>query len=376
MTSPAPDDPVRAHYERHAYPRYPLFASVPPEDTYALSVADLWPFFRGTSIPAGSRLLVAGCGAFSPYPFAVANPNVPVVALDLSDANLARANRHLRFHGVASRVTLLRGDLLDPVVAPGPFAMIDAWGVLHHLADPAAGWRALASRLAPGGLLRVMVYSDGMRGETEAVRRALRFIGVRDVRSVRRMIKAASSHSRFREVVDEIPDLDRDEELADALLHPRSRTYSIDALLAEATAAGFAPMRFLHAGAMPGTDDEVGRLRTLERQGRETPNFAAFFGLVAERSCFRESETKGEPSIAGNWSIRLNGTLRRAVSPLRLRDVLIPTRFTVPVPPLDRADRAFLRRFVTPVPEITLSLDDLHRAKQYLDALILVAVPA
>jgi SAM-dependent methyltransferase len=39
------------------------------------------------------------------------------------------------------------------------FDRIEAVGVLHHLADPKAGWRILLSLLAPSGTMRVGLYS-------------------------------------------------------------------------------------------------------------------------------------------------------------------------------------------------------------------------
>jgi hypothetical protein len=37
------------------------------------------------------------------------------------------------------------------------------FGVLHHLADPEAGWRVLLSLLAPGGIMRIGLYSEAAR---------------------------------------------------------------------------------------------------------------------------------------------------------------------------------------------------------------------
>ena len=43
-------------------------------------------------------------------------------------------------------------------------------GVLHHLADPVAGWRKLVSMLAPGGHMLVGLYSERSRQDVVAAR--------------------------------------------------------------------------------------------------------------------------------------------------------------------------------------------------------------
>ena len=85
-------DPVQTHYQSYPYPHYPLIASVRRCDTYALNLEALWARFnRSLPPPEAKRILIAGCGTFAPYPWAVANPDVPIIALDLSERSLRRA---------------------------------------------------------------------------------------------------------------------------------------------------------------------------------------------------------------------------------------------------------------------------------------------
>jgi len=81
-----------------------------------------------------------------------------VVHLDQSEPsqNVAQARAEVRGLG---NIRFIRGSLLDVAdIAPGPWDYIDCCGVLHHLEDPDAGLAALASVLAPGGGVGVMVY--------------------------------------------------------------------------------------------------------------------------------------------------------------------------------------------------------------------------
>ncbi|MBZ4194640.1 MAG: class I SAM-dependent methyltransferase, partial [Candidatus Contendobacter sp.] len=104
-------DAVKAHYERHVYPQFPLWASVRTCDVYALNLDALWARFNGERLPQKERkILLAGCGSFSPYPTAVANPEAQIMALDLSEANLRRATLHSWIHGYFN-VNFIRGDI-------------------------------------------------------------------------------------------------------------------------------------------------------------------------------------------------------------------------------------------------------------------------
>jgi SAM-dependent methyltransferase len=56
-----------------------------------------------------------------------------------------------------------QADLLKLGTLGRSFDVIEAMGVLHHLADPFAGWRILLSLLRPGGFMRLGFYSEVAR---------------------------------------------------------------------------------------------------------------------------------------------------------------------------------------------------------------------
>ena len=72
-----------------------------------------------------------------------------------------------------------RGSLLGlPEKGWAPFDYIDCCGVLHHLAEPAAGLAALVSVLAQGGGLGLMLYGElGRTGVYPAQRAIARLAG-------------------------------------------------------------------------------------------------------------------------------------------------------------------------------------------------------
>ena len=142
---------VRAQYEENPYPRWFTFIPPPPR-------------------PRQGSILVAGCGTGKhPVHTALAYPDCEVVAVDLSRASLAYAVRMARRFATRN-LSFHQADILELGSLDRRFDLIEAIGVLHHLADPLAGWRALVGLLAPGGTMRVALYSELARRPLAATR--------------------------------------------------------------------------------------------------------------------------------------------------------------------------------------------------------------
>jgi SAM-dependent methyltransferase len=150
---------VAAMYESNPYPRLVGFHRRVPT-----------PFDQivPTSVPhhGPRRVLVAG-GGTGQHPLQLASglADAEVLSVDLSARSLARTLRLATKHGIAN-LRVLQADLLA-LGDIGRFDWIDCVGVLHHLAEPLAGGRALVERLVPGGLLRLGLYSE--RGRRDVV---------------------------------------------------------------------------------------------------------------------------------------------------------------------------------------------------------------
>jgi SAM-dependent methyltransferase len=357
---------VRQHYEQFPYPHYPLLASVRTCDTYALNLKSLWAAFNGALPPqAAQRILIAGCGSFSPYPFSLANPATEITALDLSGKSLNRARLHCLLHGCFN-VRYQTGDLLNASVAPGPFGLIDAYGVLHHLDDPQAGFRALAARLVSGGFLRVMIYNRYARREEESIRRAFRRLGVQDTARVKALIKRSPQGSRLRSFFDSSMEVHFDAGLADALLHPRVRTYRIDELVELIRSAGLELLKFAHYGALTNVEDEVKRIRQLEQRRESCGNFLIYLG-----------KSPCAPSVTGTEnSLLLNPCLRGIVGLFQAGKVHIPPRLGFENPVLGFRERTFLRSFLKPVALHSLDAKTLKEVAVYKKALFLIECPS
>ncbi|HWP56508.1 MAG TPA: methyltransferase domain-containing protein [Candidatus Acidoferrales bacterium] len=104
-------------------------------------------FFRGKTV------LDAGCGKGRHLLLAARFGARRVVGLDVSDAvEIARRNTDN-----LANVDILQADLCHPPLRRA-FDYIYCIGVLHHLAQPRAGFKALCELLRPGGTISIWVY--------------------------------------------------------------------------------------------------------------------------------------------------------------------------------------------------------------------------
>src|SRR5262249_57044881 len=92
------------------------------------------------------------------------------VAADLSLTRLFYAKRKTREVGL-NHIEYAQADILQLESIARVFDVIEASGVLHHLADPFAGWRLLLSLLRLGGFMRLGLYSKIARQDLVDARR-------------------------------------------------------------------------------------------------------------------------------------------------------------------------------------------------------------
>jgi SAM-dependent methyltransferase len=241
---------VRQQYERWPYPYYPLLAKVQPLTVWQLNASYL-AARAGVADPGPRpRIWIAGCGTFQPHVFATANPTAAILATDLSERSLQLARRRCALR--RQRVEFARVDLSDPASLPdGPFDLIECYGVLMCLPDPAAALRALAARLAPQGVLRLMVYPHFSRRRVFQLQRVAQLLGLHHddpahPRLFRRAIAALPQAHPLRYAFSTYADARNDQGLADAFLHPFDRGFTGLELGALVAQAGLAPGFFFH----------------------------------------------------------------------------------------------------------------------------------
>ena len=92
-----------------------------------------------------------------------------MLAIDLSLSGLAYAKRQTRAIGL-DNIEYAQADILELGSIGRRFDLIEAVGVLHHLAEPFEGWQVLLRLLRPRALMRVCVYSELARAHVKAAR--------------------------------------------------------------------------------------------------------------------------------------------------------------------------------------------------------------
>jgi SAM-dependent methyltransferase len=153
---------VAQQYEANPYPRWSSVA-LPRAGSLTRTLLRFFTDEELAFVGAPFEVLIAGCGTGQQAVRAamVYGSAARVLGLDLSLASLAYGARMAEGFGAAN-LEFLQGDILQLAASArfrGRFRIVECTGVLHHLADPFLGWRALISCLAPGGLMLVGLYS-------------------------------------------------------------------------------------------------------------------------------------------------------------------------------------------------------------------------
>ncbi len=244
--SPADHLPdVRAQYEALPYP-----ARDPKDDRHRLLrtwLEDLpmlnhYCFGGRQSFRQGFRALVAGGGTGDATIFLaeqLRGTDARVVHLDLSETSTRIAQERAKARGL-DNIDWVRDSLLNlPQLDLAPFDYINCSGVLHHLADPDAGLRALLALRKPDGALGVMVYgSIGRTGvyQMQSLLRRVQADGPTDgparIAQARALLEALPARNWFRRGEQDIY-IDHktgDAGLYDLLLHSQDRAYTVDEL--------------------------------------------------------------------------------------------------------------------------------------------------
>jgi 2-polyprenyl-3-methyl-5-hydroxy-6-metoxy-1,4-benzoquinol methylase len=192
---------VRAQYEANPYPRWVRMQSSSAAAPLGQIVKELFPQVELQALSEKPRILVAGCGT-GQNAIATAQrfAGASVLAVDLSLASLAYAKRKTFELGLQS-IEYRQADILSLSGLNDRFDLVECSGVLHHLEDPFAGWRILASLMKPGGFMRVGLYSEAGR---RAVVRARELIAAEGFKPDAEGIRACRAAIRARQAGDEL----------------------------------------------------------------------------------------------------------------------------------------------------------------------------
>lgn len=230
------NDPIREFYTDHPYP--------PPldnldraremwedENVHRAEFHLLWP---NKEYRADFDVLVAGCGTWQAAKFALCHPAARVTAIDVSTTSIQHTEVHKQKYDLTNLETRLV-SIENVAELDQQFDLIVCTGVLHHLADPDAGLRALRAVLKPDGAMYLMLYAPYGRAGIYIIQDYCRRLGLEpsseEVKNLNAMIERLPQHHPLlltlrgdRKPMDPYT-------VTDALLNPRERAYSVPELL-------------------------------------------------------------------------------------------------------------------------------------------------
>jgi len=160
-------------------------------------------------------------------------PSAQVVGIDFS-ATSVRCTEELKRNYNLNNLQVHRLSIEQVKDLGTSFDQIVCTGVLHHLADPDAGLRALREVLKPDGAMHLMVYAPYGRAGIYLLQEFCKRIGIQatdeEIRDLITALHSLPPGHPLETLLREAPDFGEEAGLADALLHPQDRAYSVPQL--------------------------------------------------------------------------------------------------------------------------------------------------
>lgn len=229
------DAEVQKFYERYPYPRPidSLEKYRPHWQDLQRRRADFHLFWPARSYREDHSILIAGCGTSQAAKHAMRWPSAQVTGIDFSATSVRSTEELKRKHNLDHlHVHQLPIDRVGELETS--FDQIVCTGVLHHLPYPDAGLSALRSVLKPDGAMHLMVYAPYGRTGIYMLQEFCRRIGIHaddaGIRDLIAALKALPPAHPLGNLLREAPDFRQEAALADALLHPQDRAYSVPQL--------------------------------------------------------------------------------------------------------------------------------------------------
>jgi SAM-dependent methyltransferase len=223
---------VQSFYERMPYPA-PLTSLdnqlATLKDPERRRIHSLLLFPNGEP---GSRqqILVAGCGTSQAAKVALREPDSRVMAIDISSTSLNHL-RALQQKYKLENLELRQLSILDVSLLEQTFDQIICTGVLHHLPDPDQGLRCLREVLRPEGAMQIMVYASYGRTGIYMMQEYCRLLGIapspQELNALSAALKCLPNNHPLGWLLQKFKDFTYPEALADALLHPQDRSYTV-----------------------------------------------------------------------------------------------------------------------------------------------------
>ena len=321
---------VASFYDRHPYP-----PPVDDLDSYRRWFDDhrrraeallLWP---AQPYRDDRSILVAGCGTAQAARYALRWPNAQVTGIDFSPSSIEETAKIQRKHGIGNLE--LRQLPIEQAAEIGKrFDYIVCTGVIHHLPDPEAGLRVLGELLEPDGAMYLMVYAPYGRTGIYMVQDYCRRLGIgtssAEIKELAASLRLLPPEHPLTHLLRAVRDFASEAGLADALLNPQDRAYSVPQLFELLAAAGLSFGRWTrkaqylpHCGVMTQSPHRP-RLAALP-SAEQYAALELFRGCMVEHSLVACRDTGSKNSHC----IGFDGDGWLGCIPVRVPDTLVVT---------------------------------------------------
>jgi SAM-dependent methyltransferase len=185
--------------------------------------------------PAGNaedrqQILVAGCGTSQAAKYALREPDAHITGIDISETSL-NCTRELRERHKLVNLELHRLSITDVHALRKTYDQIVCTGVLHHLANPDEGLQSLREVLKPNGAMQILVYARFGRAGITMMQEYARILGIRpshqELDDLGVTLDCLPKDHPLKSLMSKVKDFTNPDSLADAMLHPRDRAYTV-----------------------------------------------------------------------------------------------------------------------------------------------------
>ena len=186
-------------------------------------------------------ILIAGCGTNQAAVIAHNNPAAKVVGIDISQASLNHQQYLKDKHGLFNLdLRLLPIEELPTLGLD--FDLVMSIGVLHHMADPLAGMKALAGCVRPDGAIAASLYTKYGRSGVYILQSVFRDLGLgqdeASLQMVKETLSALPADHPVKGYMPSMNDLHYDAGVVDTFLHGRDQSYTVENCLELIASAG------------------------------------------------------------------------------------------------------------------------------------------
>lgn len=282
-------------------------------------------------------------------------PQARVVGIDISDRSLQHSQTLAR-HCAVENLTLHQLPIERVGQLNQQFDLIVCTGALYHLEDPEAGLCALRGVLRCNGAMVLMLYGQYGRAGVYMYQDYCKLLGVglenQELADLRHVLQYCPNDHPLAPMLKQTPDFNNSVGLADLLLNPRDKAYTVAEIHTWLQRCGMKMCRWFHqAPYLPGCSVLAHGPHCQRLNDLAEPDQHAAMELFGGSISKHEFIACRDDRRAGDYTISFRGKAWRHYVPVRFPGISIETQ------DLPKGVLARLRNNQHMDPEITIDFD-------------------